>query len=214
MVALLLKIPKNWWIAIAIATLLKYYIPKGLEFKVVVVYGYSRDSMHNIVKYYCEKLQRSFSTKFLGCKIYKECIGLGFARNVALHRALSEFILRLDGGTILSRDYISSFVKKTSVRKLPNNVAVLYPRKVLPILKGLKSKIMFYQSYIGVSGGFQEPALRLPYTAMQGTFTLRQALLEVGGFDSKLVTAEDVDIYIEGISPRLCYGEFSTGHFT
>jgi len=181
----------------ALQSLLIQYIPEGLEFELIVVDGYSRDSTLDIVENYCRKLQSKLPANFAGCRVYRERVGVGFARNIALRRAHGDWILWLDSDTILSHDYISSFLKKVLIGKLPNNVAVLYPRKVLPILKGFRSKVMFCQSHIGVSDCSRKSAPRLPYTAMQGTFTLRQALLDVGGFDNMLVAAEDVDIHMK-----------------
>jgi len=174
----------------ALQSLLAQDIPEGLEFELVVVDGHSKDSTLDIVESFCEKMQRRFSANFAGCRVYKERIGVGFARNVALYKSRGEWILWLDSDTILGRNYISLFVKSISFKQC-SKCAVSYPRKVVMLIKSFRQKVMFCQSYIRL---MDRP--KLPYTAMQGVFTQRQALISVGGFNNKLIAAEDVDIYV------------------
>jgi len=179
----------------ALSSLLAQDILQNLEFELIIVDGYSKDATLNIVESYCEKLRSKFSKKFQGCRVYKEHVGVGFARNIALYKSHGEWILWLDSDIILGRDYISSFIESVSNRQYSKHLAVLYPRNIHTLIKNFQQRAMSCQSSIKLMDRPKPPLL--PYTATQGVFTQRQALINVGGFNNKLIAAEDVDIYIK-----------------
>ena len=109
----------------------------------------------------------------------------------------------MDSDNILSSDYLESVVKELNSLK-NDKIALLYPYKVRPLYQehnkwskilacyGLTQEIIKHTPIQG----------SLPYTAMQGTVCNTHILRRIGGFNSKLIAAEDIDLFLRLIRER------------
>jgi len=195
----------------ALRSIYRQVIPRDIEFELVVVDGYSKDSTLKIVAEEVQRLRERFQSQFVRHAVLQERVGVGFARNLALRESQGDWILWLDSDNILAQDYIVKAVKRIS--EVDERVAVLFPRKVVPVYKkrNLASRLILCYSLSlaqlresvsklermvmeQAKGSVQKA---LPYTATQGTVCNADALRKVGGFNSYLIAAEDIDVFLK-----------------
>jgi glycosyltransferase involved in cell wall biosynthesis len=186
-------------------------IPSSLTFELVVVDGYSTDNTIKVVNNGINKIREKFRNQFVRYVILQERVGVGYARNLALRESYGEWILWVDSDNILAQDYILQAIKKIEHQ----NIAVLYPGRVVPIRKerNLASRLILCY-HISQSSPYQgEKRLKrlikrepiheiLPYTAMQGTMCNVKVLRNIGGFNPYLNAAEDLDLFFRVISNK------------
>jgi len=202
----------------AIRSLYIQDIPKDVAFELIVVDGYSKDNTLKIVYEEVQRVQRKFQDKFTRFILLQEKVGVGYARNLALKEAHGDWILWLDSDNILAQDYVIEAVKK--IKEVEScNVAVLYPKRVVPIRKGesLAARLIvcYHISQSSLESqhrgekenqlfkrliGIESIQAILPYTAMQGTLCNVKVLRGIGGFNPYLIAAEDVDLFLRLIS--------------
>jgi len=187
----------------ALGSILTQKVPKELKFELIIVDGYSKDRTLDIIANYVQRLRKIFRENFVRYVVLQENIGIGYARNLALREAKGDWIIWVDSDNILSSDYLESVVKELNSLK-NDKIALLYPYKVRPLYQehnkwskilacyGLTQEIIKHTPIQG----------SLPYTAMQGTVCNTHILRRIGGFNSKLIAAEDIDLFLRLIRER------------
>lgn len=116
--------------------------------------------------------------------------GLGFSRNIILQNARGEYIVWIDDGTVISRDYVRKLVEV--MERNPNiGIAIgmisLYSGKNYVASLDNMSGLIFSHEY---AGKFTD---KLPGTG--GAIFRVKAMIQVGGFDDRITGAdEDMDI--------------------
>jgi len=195
----------------ALNSLRRQKMPSNLTFELVVVDGYSTDNTLKIVSDGIRKLKEEFGDRLARHVILQEGVGVGYARNLALRESCGEWILWLDSDNVLAQDYISQAIRRLGRR----DVAVLYPKRVIPIRKRRNLATRLILCYHISHGSLRQGRGRLkeltkrepiqevlPYTAMQGTLCNVEVLRDIGGFNPYLNAAEDIDLFLRVIDNK------------
>lgn len=193
----------------ALKSILRQNIPLDVMLELIIVDGGSTDNTLKIVENDVDRLRAKFGTRLIRHQILHERVSVGFARDLALKKASGEWILWVDSDNVLGQDYILKALHEIQKYK-DKKIAVLYPSRVVAINKDRK----FGSKLISCYNNLQYcPPIRLrfladrlvdedliqkflPYPAMQGSLCNSNVLRVVGGFNSYLVAAEDVDVYL------------------
>lgn len=184
-------------------SLYKQRLPKNIKIELIVADGQSTDNTLSIINRFAKKMKQKFGDRFLRLLVMRENIGVGYARNLVLKEAKGEWILWLDSDNILSELYISKAAEK--IGTVEEKTAVIYPSKVIPLSfthNIIQKSISCYMKLIAGSNPDSKASwnFQLPYTAMQGTICKTEILRKIGGFNSHLIAAEDIDLFLRLIN--------------
>jgi chlorobactene glucosyltransferase len=151
--------------------------------ELIIVDGCSRDDTLEIIANCLLKANVRY-------KIFRENKGLGFARQIVVDKAESDYIIWVDGDMILSKGYVQKMVKFMD-DNLRVGIAVgrheIYPGASLAAALEDISYVAVDYRYSG------EVSSRLPGTA--GSIYRVEAIREVGGFDVNLSgVGEDIEV--------------------
>ncbi len=116
--------------------------------------------------------------------------GLGFTRNVVLKNARGDYIVWVDDGTIIPRDYVTNLVnfmeKNPTVGIAKGSICLYSGSNYIAMLESI-SQVAFYRTYAG------RVTTKLPGAG--GSIYRVEAAKQVGGFDENITgSAEDADI--------------------
>jgi glycosyltransferase involved in cell wall biosynthesis len=151
--------------------------------ELIVVDGCSRDNTLKIVKYHV------FKTNF-AVKFFSENVGLGYARQLVVDKASGDYVIWVDGDTVLSQDFV-----KRQVKFMDENLKVGIGRARYGILNGL-SYIAFLENipFVVESLRVNEKA-PLGICGTEGAIYRVKAIKQAGGFDVNIKGAgEDIDL--------------------
>jgi glycosyltransferase involved in cell wall biosynthesis len=142
--------------------------------ELIIVDGYSADDTLEIIENCLLKVNVRY-------KIFRENKGLGFARQMVVDKAESDYIIWVDGDMILSKDYVQKMVKFMDENPrvgIATGRHEVYPRAgLIAALEDI--------CYVAVDYKYNgEVSSRLPGTA--GSIYRVRAIREAGGFDAHL----------------------------
>jgi len=182
----------------ALKSIARQILPKDLEIEIVIVDGGSKDKTLKYINKGFHIIKEFLGTKLTETKILFENVGrIGYARNIIVMNSQGDWILWLDSDNIIEEYYIWKFWH--TIYNSETDIAVIYPLRVIPIAKNLVSKAMTCYLYstlpqVSVNSHGEE---QLSVTAMQGVFTRRNYILDIGGFDNRLKAGEDIDLFLK-----------------
>ncbi|MEM2292958.1 MAG: glycosyltransferase [Candidatus Aenigmatarchaeota archaeon] len=153
------------------------------DMEMIVVDGCSKDNTLKVVKGYISKSK--FAVKF-----FSEEVGLGFARQIVIDNASGDFVIWVDGDTVLSKDFV-----RKQVKFMDENLNVGIGRARYGILDNLNyvgflENIPFVVETLCV---YNKATLGICGT--EGAIYRVKAVKQAGGFDVNIKGAgEDVDL--------------------
>jgi len=155
------------------------------KLEIIIVDNFSTD---NSIKA-AESLLSSSNVNYMILR-YKGSLGL--LRQIILDKARGKYIIWVDADAIISR----SFIKKHL--KFAENLKDVKLGAVLPIILPYNTESILAR---GVGYKWAIPTLRAllrsrtPFLGMLGALTPRETLKKIGGFNIRLMSGEDVDLF-------------------
>ena len=194
----------------ALKSIARQILPKDLEIEIVIVDGNSNDKTLEYIKKGFHIIKESLGTKLTETKVLFENVGrIGYARNMIVMNSQGDWILWLDSDNVIEEYYIWKFWHM--IHGSETGVAVIYPSRVIFIGKNFMSKAIacyLYSTLPKVNVDLHEEE-QLPVTAMQGVFTRRSDILDIGGFDNRLKAGEDIDLFLKLKQKEYIFKQFN-----
>ncbi len=153
------------------------------QMEVLVVDGYSRDNTLKIIE---DNLRKTGITY----KVFFENKGLGYARQVAVKNASSDYIVWIDGDVTVEKDYI-----RKQVEFMDKNPDVAIGRARYGVLQG-ESIVSFLENIpFAVESVQYKREVPVDIAGTEGSIHRLSAIIQAGGFDERIVgAAEDTDL--------------------
>lgn len=151
--------------------------------ELIIVDGCSKDNTLSII-------QKELSKANIKYKIFRENVGLGYARQIVVENASGKYIVWVDGDIILPKDFV-----KKQVEFMEENPKVGIGRAMYGIWTEL-GPVAYLENIPFVVESFRiGKAVPLGICATAGTIYRLDAIRQVGGFDINIKGAcEDIDL--------------------